>query len=151
MEAEMKTVLDQLATWVKDQGTAQKERSGAGGWLAGLGVAVVALIGIALLYWRDWNKGKELAKLQHEKDVALQEAKRAEALSRIKENENKIEELHARSDFYKARIVDIDKQIKTVDAVKAGAINDIDHLKNWRDVDRYLGGGDPPTPTGRAT
>jgi septal ring factor EnvC (AmiA/AmiB activator) len=142
--------VEKLATWVKSQGYLQKERAGTRGWLVGLGIATVAFLGIAALLWRQRMAGAALAKLQHERDVAAQEAKRAEAQVHIRENERKIEELQAKANDARARIVDIDAKITQVDHQRSKAIDDIDDLKNWRDVDRYLGGG-PPTPTGSAT
>ena len=135
-----KKLVDKLTVWVKGQGGKQQERRAPWSWVAGLAVAAVAMLAVGFMYWRAWRQGKELAKLKHERDVTKQTAARAELADRVtirEEEANKLLEEVVEAD---RRIVEIDRNLRETADAKTRTDEDIDALKNWRDVDRYLSG-----------
>jgi uncharacterized membrane protein YebE (DUF533 family) len=135
------TTLDQLIGWVKTQGTQQKDRSGISGWLVGGAVTVAALGCIAWLYYRNWQQSKQLAQLEYDRDVHEQESKRAVVQKALAANEEDASKHRQAIVAAEIEIATIDAAAKLVDDARAKTLDEIDNIKNWRDVDRYLGGG----------
>jgi hypothetical protein len=135
-----KLMLDKLADWVKGQGEPQQERARPVSWVTGLVIAAIAMMAIAFFYWRSWRQGKKLAKLLHEKDVLEQKAIQAEIDSKIKKtNIEAARRRRAASEAW-VKAKELDEQIRAATERKTRTTEEIDALKNWRDVDRYLDG-----------
>lgn len=143
MPDEIPALIDKLITWVKGQSTQQPARSGVSGWVVGGLVAVVAFLGVALLYYRSWKQGAEMAKLQHEKDVRSEEIKQAAVTIAVTKNEAEVVKHRAVIVEALKKLDSIDTQMQAVDDKKARTIDEIGNLKSWRDVDHFTSG--PPT------
>jgi len=152
MDAETTEWVHKLVGWLQGQGKEQKDRTGIQGWMIGVGLAALALFGFAALYIKQYLAGMERAKLEHERDVQIEEAKRTKIAAQIIANEANAAELHKKADEARARVDAIDVKLKDADTKVARTINAIDDLKNWRDVDRYINGSNsPPDKTDRGT
>jgi septal ring factor EnvC (AmiA/AmiB activator) len=139
--ADAKKLGNKLTEWVKGQGGKQQKRGKPWSWIAGLVVAAIAMLTIGIMYWRAWRQGKELAKLKHERDVAEQNKARAEVEDRVARNEEEAKKLLEEAAAADKRAAAIDAKLKEAADAKTKTDEDIDALKNWRDVDRYLSGG----------
>jgi len=145
-----KGTLDSVNKWVKDQGKKQESRSTPMAWVTSLIVGAVALLAVGFMYWRSWKQGRELAKLKHEKDVAVQGEIRAKAQSALDEN-NKAAAVHSLSVQKSKQLVEkLEGDLKAIEARKVKTDAEINALKSWDDVDRYLESGDDPDPPGTA-
>lgn len=135
-----------VSGWVVGQKGKQKKRGVPWKWIAGFGVAIVSLIALAGLSFILWRKGREIAKLKHERDITKQNEKRAIAQAQIEENNKKIDKLRAKASDLNVRISEIDIKLEEVKKSATIAEEKIHALKNWEDVDRLLSGdSDPPT------
>lgn len=141
MDDSTKNFVNQVIGWVGGQGTKQKERTGVSGWMVGLGVGAVALIILAVMYYRAWLVGRKTAQLLHEKDVSEAAAAKAVSDAVIAKNRAEVVEHLRRVDVERARVKAADEALKTLDTEKRKALEEIDALKSWRDVDSYLSGG----------
>jgi uncharacterized protein HemX len=142
--AEVKAFVEKLADWVKSQGPKQQSRSGTSGLIVGALVAGVAMLTLAFMQWRSWRQGQKLAALEHERDVQNQKAEMAKALAKVKDNEAAITDLTYEAAKADERIAAIDAEMKQTDDAKVRTLDEIEKIKSWRDVDRYLA-GEPPT------
>jgi len=107
-------------------------------WVVGLIVAAVVLIGLSILSWYLWSKGKELAKLRHEKDVAEMEKHTAEVQAELTVLEDKREDLQTKALECESKITELSIMIEKTEAERQAAHAKIDTLTSWDDVDRMV-------------
>lgn len=141
MTAPEKQMLDRLADWVKNQGSKQQDRPQPWSWVTGLLVAAIAMLAIGFFYWRSWRQGKKIAKLLHEKDVQEQEAAKAKVDRSVRETNIEAARRRKRASEAYLRAQELDRKVKEASDHRTKTAEEIDALKNWRDVDRYLSGG----------
>jgi len=132
-----KKALDQLGSWVKSQG---KKTTGAKGWLWGLLVGAIALATVAFFYYRAWQRGKELAKLKHARDVQQQEQQRENIDMQLAADEAQKKRLLGQAELREKAISAINDEIQAVQARKERDAKDIDAIRSWRDFDRHISG-----------
>lgn len=140
------TFVDRLAGWVQAKGQqdkAERDEGGSGvGWIVGLVVSAVAMAAIGFLAWRNWKQGKQLAKLLHERDVRQQEAYREQSMAEMTAHEKQAQKLLRAAREAEREVARIKDEIQEVRDAQDARNREIDALRNWRDVDRYLAGGD---------
>lgn len=141
-----KKTLDKLTGWVKGQGEKQQKRKAPWAWVTTLVVGAVALFAVGFMYWRSWKQGRELAKLKHKRDVAEQEKKRTSVSEAIAVTDKKIRTHSLEAERAKKRVDELDKDLGKITNESNETREKIDALKNWRDVDRYLGGDNGSRP-----
>ena len=96
------------------------------------------MLAIGFFYFRAWQKGKELAKLKHERDVAKQELERKKVDDVITEREKTQALKWVRVREAEDKLKAIDVALKVVEDRKAKTDAEIDDLRDWNDVDRFL-------------
>ena len=134
--------LSKVTEWVSNQGKAQTERSSPASWVMGLLVAAVAMIGLGIAYWRARKQGKEIAKLKHEKDVAARDKEQADLAHKITKSSVRAAKLRAKGRRAEITIEEVDRKLKEIEENATSTRSQIDALKNWDDVDRYLSSRD---------
>jgi uncharacterized coiled-coil protein SlyX len=135
---DVKTTLDKLSDWVKQQGTAQQDRGVPWSLIAGFVIAAIALIGLGIARWKAKKQGELIAKLKHERDVAERIKEMGELSEQITNSSAKIALLRARGKIAAQLITTIDEALTEVQDHATKTRANIDALTNWRDVDRYL-------------
>lgn len=127
-----------VSGWIVDQKKTQAKRSAPWKWIIGAFVGVVTLITMALLHWQAVRKGREVAKLKHKQDVAQQKVLRSQLAI-------KTDALKAETDAYLDTVKDLRIQYgllgvraEEVEEEKKKALEKINAIKNWQDVDKYL-------------
>ena len=125
-------LLDKLKGFVETKKESKKD--GKAGWITGIIVFLVALIGIFVFAWQANRKAKELARLRHEKNKREIEQKNAEVQVKVDENDKKSEELKKqigdlRTEIHKADVAI--EQAKEARRLDQEAINSI---TSWNDV-----------------
>ena len=103
-------------------------------WISALIIIAVVLVGISVWYWISFRRGRELAKLRHEKnkakvlaDQAVIDKKVAEGDAAITEAEKVIEKADDR-----LRIIDAD--IRAEEGRYAADLRAIRSIRSWRDA-----------------
>jgi len=124
-----------------------EKKKGKKGWIAGLVGATLALIAIAVLYWRLRASGKELAKLRHERDVARERAVQAKTDMMVAENTSQVAEALARAEAASEEVAVIRHHIQETVEAQRTAHALIDSLKSWEDIERYLNNETIPSST----
>ncbi len=123
------------------QGHKAKNQGGSSGWIAGIGVGLVALIAIALFAYKAWAASKQLAKLLHEKAVREEEAHRTLVASKIAKDEAIKEDALKRVRELNKDILEITQEVKALTQEKKETLANIDKLSSWDDVDEFLNKG----------
>ena len=125
------------------------EESGELADLAGLVVGVVSLVTLALLAWQARRKGRELAKLKHERDRLKHEEIRSRMAAEALKDKVLIDK---HIEVYKALKEEISLlavKVAEIDQQEQEALEKIDAIKNWEEVDSYLGSDRMPTARDR--
>lgn len=126
-----------LVGLVSEQSEKQEDRRGSWGWITGLAVTVVAIIGAAFVAYRSWKQGKELAKLKHEKDVAEAEKHRGEVASMVTSSEVRAAVWRKKGSEAEERLKKIDENLKGLEKDATRTQQELEALKNWRDLDQW--------------
>lgn len=112
-------------------------KGGGRSWVGTLIVIAVVLVGVAVWSWISFRRGRELAKLRHEKNKAKIEKENAVVQAQIATNDEFIEK---QEKIFNAA----DKQLKTIEAeIEAeekryeADMRAIDSIRSWRDAAKY--------------
>ncbi len=127
-----------LVDWVKAQSSAQEGRKAPWSWVVSLITGLVALSIVGFVYYRSWRQGKELAKLQHDKDVNEQLRLRGENARALATNKVQRAVLKKKGQEAAAKVKELDLQIKDLENAKNETIKDIEELNSWSGVDKLL-------------
>lgn len=131
-------IKNMLLGWVKGQSETQQDRKGPWAWIAGLVVTLVSMAGLAFMAYREWKQGKEIAKLKHERDVAEEVKHRGEMAKQVTKNEVRAAVLRKKGRDAEEKIKELDEQLKGLEENATKNNQEIDALRNWRDVDLWL-------------
>lgn len=135
-EEEEKGTLDKLVGVV--QNYKQQDSKGSGGWIAAAIAGIVALISIALLAFNAWKKGKETARLLHEKAVEEEKERQATEDAIIAETREKQDEAAARAMEHLAEVTRLAEEAGQVEAERRRAHELIDQITSWEDIDELV-------------
>lgn len=116
----------------------QGEKKSSKGWIFAVIAAILAAVAIAILYWRLRRRGKELAKLKHERDVTAELEIQAQVAAEVAENSAQVEAALERVDEANLDLAIIEQEIRDVEARQEHTAGVIHALRTWEDVDRYL-------------
>lgn len=126
--------------------TTSKESTGPKKWvLALVGVALSGLL-IASLYFILRRKGKELAKLKHDRDLAAAKAESLELAAKTSKNTAIASKLLDNADRLRQEIQGLHEQMDVLESERKETHEKIDALRTWDDLDRYLDSGRPTKP-----
>ena len=119
----------------------RKSKSGKlWGWVVGIFISILVFFSLAIVAWKAWKRGKEIAKLKHQVDVN-EEKKRwlliDRKLDQNRENQSKMDEeiLSVRHEIEEAKI-----KIGRAERERVLAHKTIDKISSWADVDHLLDG-----------
>ncbi len=124
-----------IKQYQKEANTGGKKR-----WIFGLLGVILAVVAGALVYWKLWKQGKELAKLRHQQDVNIEKEIQARVASVVEANATKKADLILRVD--EARLAQVVLQDK-IDVLNASAEQNraiIAGLQSWNDIDSFIKG-----------
>ena len=142
----VKKVTDELkglAGWVqgkKAEAVPTAAKAGSPwGWVVGLVVSAVVFLVLAFVGFALWRKGRELAKLKHEKDVAEEKKKQAEV-------DQAADKLMVRKAALGKEIEELTDEIETaqkaislIESDREKLHEKINKITNWDDLDVYMG------------
>ncbi len=127
-----------VVVWVEKQGVAQTQRNVLWRWIAWIGIAAVALGGVIVLYYKMWSKSRELAKLKHERDIAAENQIKAGVDAKVADELKGFREARADAAQATEDIRKLEEKINGAEIERLKLEGDIDALRSWDDVDRYL-------------
>ena len=107
-------------------------------WLTGMMMVVVAVLGIALLAWRAWQRGKEIAKLRHKLDVDKASEHQAEVNAKLASNAEEREALQEQAKNIKERIEKTQIEIIRLETERRSSHLEINKATKWEDVDKII-------------
>jgi uncharacterized protein HemX len=139
-EDKLEKVIDAVEKAVKDKSPKKEKKSTPWGWLTGIFVAAIGMILIAGLSWWLSRKGRELAKLKHERDVREAQAHVDKINAHIEKNADKTNQLVLRAAKKKIEAEIIDRDVKELEKAEKAIKDQIDAIKDWDGVDRFLAG-----------
>lgn len=131
-DAIVQTALSTISSYKKNGGGSKM------GWIIALIAGILSVVAVAVVYFQLWKKGKQLAKLKHERDVLRERELAAVAESHIAANTDLM--IEAMNEADQAR----DRQVEL--AVESNSLLDesrkkrdlIESLVTWEDVDLYI-------------
>jgi uncharacterized protein HemX len=128
-----------LLGWVEKRKTQAKTASGTSskswGWVVGLLVAVVVFIGLAIVAFWAWRKGREVAKLKHQIDVDKEKKEQVKVDLKLAKSENERKRLEAKEKELEHRIELRIQDIVELEAARKKAHAKIDAVTTWEDLD----------------
>jgi len=116
----------------------KKQDGGTFKWVYGLVAIVLVVVAVAGLSWYINKRGRELAKLKHEKDVRLEEAKQATAAAKALKIKKQKDAKLAEAKKARAEAAKLRKEMKVLDKQNEEAHNIINALKDWDDVEKFI-------------
>ena len=128
--------VDPLALLGTLEGIIRDQKPAAGGrsWVGTLIVIAAALIGMAVWTWVSARRGRELAKLRHEKFVAGVKADQAIVDTILLENAQALAAMRAIEQAAAEKLRLIESDIKAEEARYAADLRAIDRIRAWRDL-----------------
>lgn len=124
--------LEKLKGFVETKKEAKKE--GNAGWITGLIVFIVALIGVFVFAWQANKKAKELARLRHEKNKREIEQKNTETQRRVAENDKKSGRLGEEIVDLRDKIHKTDVAIAKAEEARHKDREAINSITSWNDI-----------------
>lgn len=109
-------------------------KGGGKDWIGTLIILITVLVGVAVWSWVSWRRGKELAKLRHEKNKAKILKEKAELEKKL--TKNKIIYLEAAERISEAEkvIEQTDLDIQAEERRYEADMRAIDSIRSWRDA-----------------
>ena len=148
MAEDLPSFLKDLVSWAlskspQQTNTKQQPTSTSSKITTWLVVSCVVVLALGILYAYLWIRGRKLAKLQHERDVAAEASIQAqEALK----NGILIKDIQVTQDDVKKHeenVAGIDAKIASLNANKDDINDKIQKLRSWNDLDNFMSGDKP--------
>lgn len=127
-----------VVSWFKTKGDGQKDRGASWKWVIGVIVSLFAVVAVFYLKYKINKKNKLLAKLLHERDVAVEKEHALNLKKDIEEDEVEIAKLDAQLEYISSKINDLETTTKVLDKELTTETIKIDAIENWEDMDRYI-------------
>jgi len=124
-------LLDQL------KGIVENNKSTTGGgksWLGTLVIVAVVLVAAAIWYWLAARRGRELAKLRHEKNKAKIIKEGAVAKAAVAENDGLVEKWTKVFDSAEKYQVQVEASIEAEEKRYEADMRAINSIRSWRDA-----------------
>lgn len=134
----MRSLKGKVVGWTSAQGEKRKDRSPTWKLITGVAVSAVVFLMIAYFLYRAWNTGRKLAKALHERDVAVEERRRASVRRERELFEERIELREKEAKEAMLKSVALSKKVVAIEDELEIERETINAIKNWKDMDRYL-------------
>jgi len=103
-------------------------------WVSALIILAVVLVGIAIWSWISFRRGRELAKLRHEKNKTKILADQAKVDLKVKEGDEEIAELEKAIEVEDEKIRIVDADIRAEEGRYEADLRAIRSIRSWRDA-----------------
>lgn len=134
----MTEILNKIVGFMKDQTASKAEAPASSKWVYWLVIGIAAVISIAIAYYLMWKKGREIAKLQHEKDVNDELKRQEEENKKITSSTSEISVANAKIQELTKKNSDIDSQLLEIENQKKIVERQLENAKNWQDLDKLF-------------
>jgi cytochrome c-type biogenesis protein CcmH/NrfG len=113
-------------------------KSSPWGWITGIFVALAVFVALAILAWRAWKKGREIAKLKHELDLRKEQEQQAKTGAALADNQAKREQLEKDAQLLRGESKFLKLEIEKLEQERKLEHEKIDKVTSWEDVDALL-------------
>ena len=116
-----------------------KEPTKGGGksWIGTLIIIAVVLVGAAVWYWLAVRRGRELAKLRHEKNKAILMKENSVIRAAVAENDELVEKYEKVFNAAEEHQASIEADIRAEEKRYEADMRAIDSIRSWRDAAAY--------------
>lgn len=131
-------VIQALATikqYQKETDTGGKKR-----WIFGLLGVILAVVAGAVVYWKLWKQGKELARLRHQQDVIKEQEVQARVKVLLEANSLAKEKLTTKIHNARAEQVIIQNELALLEESTARQRAILSSLQSWEEIDTFIKG-----------
>jgi uncharacterized protein HemX len=125
-------LLGQLEGIMRDNKNPTK--GGGKSWVGTLVILAVVLVGVAIWSWISWRRGRELAKLRHEKTKAKVAKEKAELEKKLSKNMVTVIEAGKRIEEAEEKLKIIEADMRAEEARYEADLRAIDNIRSWRDA-----------------
>jgi septal ring factor EnvC (AmiA/AmiB activator) len=112
----------------------EEKRDGKAGWIAGIVMFFVTVIGLIVFAYVANRKAKELARLRHEKNKREIESKNAEVNRRVAENDKEKERLGNEISELRGKINQANVAVEKAKEVRRKDQEAINSITSWNDI-----------------
>lgn len=116
----------------------QENPSGWRKWIIGSVIAVLTLVVIAVFAFQAAMRGRELARLQHERDVAKEDLHQAQIDAQLAANKAEAANHNIAASAALARVVALEDEISVLEDEHNYNESLINSIRSWDDVDRLV-------------
>lgn len=133
---EIKQKLDGLLGAVQAKKEESQKSGTQWGWVTAAIAAVLAFVGLAFAAYDAWKKGREIAKLQHEKDVEAEAKQRAEIEAKLAVEESRQKTQLLLVENHAKQIAKLESEIAEKEKERQAIHAKIDKATSWSDLDK---------------
>lgn len=135
---EIKQKLDGILGIVQKKKEESRAAGTSWGWVTAALAAVLAFIGLAFAAYDAWKKGREIAKLKHEKDLAEETKQKVIAEEKITKEYTKQKSQQILISSLETKIAAINTKIGNAEQQRQNIHSKIDQVTSWADFDDLL-------------
>lgn len=134
-----KLLADKTVAWFKDKGSPKTDNSDEkSGWVTRVVLGLLVFAVVAYLAYKATSKGKELAKLKHDRDLAAEETRQAKLDWDLGELDDEIAEKLKNLDKAQKELASLDKDLENLENTTEFERIKIEAIENWDDMDSYI-------------
>ena len=135
-----KPPVDPSAILGRIEGIIKSNRKSGSSWVSTLIIGAIVLMGAAIFAWVSHYRGRELAKLRHEKETARILAAKSVIAAKVASNDAERAEAERKRLELSESIRRLEADIRMETARREADLRAIDRIRSWRDVDPSAGG-----------
>lgn len=124
--------------WISNLGEKTNNQTIPWKWLTIIVGFLMMLFFIGWTLYRSYKKSNEIAKLKHEKDVALEKKHQIRLKKRLDKNNEKLVKNNLKLEELNSKIENIDYKLDNVFTERLIEEEKIIAFKNWKDLDNYI-------------
>lgn len=132
------SVIEKALDAITQRKEASEENNSSGGWVGALIASILVFVITGVLGFVAWSRGKELAKLKHEKAVREEEAHQARVAAKIAATTERRDEAIARADEAAIRVQELQERRKKLEEDYNEARKRIRDVTTWDGIDAEL-------------
>lgn len=107
-------------------------------WITGIIMVLAVVVGVTIMAWRAWKRGKEIATLRHQIDVDQEARHQAKVNAKFEENADFREALIESSRRLTEKIEENKDGIVKLESERRRIHSELNHVTSWEDVDALI-------------
>lgn len=116
-----------------------KEEEGSSSWVGALVVSILVILFTAIMGFVAWRRGREMARLKHERAKAEEEAHQARVAADLAEDATEQADALDQAEQLMGRVEELKRERRRLEEEHAAAMDQLKEVTSWDDIDRYMG------------